>query len=1235
MDSFPQEGIEILTNMMKSSSVDLESLSKDALIAEIQRLQTSILSFQPEKILQQAFEQINLPVITLDQDGIIQYCNHSFLQATGWDKESILHTEWNQYILDQQAEEHIYQVVKKHGFIDRLKRKFLAKEGSHRSFKFNVVIHHPIDENYHLTTLIGEDITDRKKVVRALKESNEQLQDLFENANDLIQVFDLDGKIQFVNRAWKETLGYSDDEIQNLTFNDILPVEYRSSTHEHLNNIIAGIKDDKFETLLCSKSGRNIHVIGSVNVRYEKEKPVSFRAIFHDNTEHMRAERAQNLYYKISTLAINSVNLESLLANIHNELRSLIAVNNFHVALYDKDHNFLNFPYYVDENIGTKPISMKRIVGKGLTEYSLFNPEPTFLFEEDIVTLAEDKKVELLGPIPKLWLGVPLLLENRTIGVICVKSHSDRNKYKKRHLDLLHFISGQIALVIERKRNEEKIVEQTARLNAIFESSSHLIWSVNRRRGLTSFNHNYAEAIQQKFDVPPELDDETIPPRKMVLSDERYHSFIEEKYALAFKGLQQHFETSNTDTNGNKTWRETYLNPIYLPDGRIDEVSGISHDITEKKQWELTIQQSEEKFRNIFESFQDIYYRTDLHGRITMISPSGCEWSGYTEAEIIGKHISDFYMIPRKQGNLIKNLLEKGQVKNYETNLVLKDRSIIQCISNIRLIYNNEGKPIAVDGVARDITYLKKASEELLHAKEIAEKSLKVKETFLANMSHEIRTPMNGIIGMIDLLNDTPLHEEQKRYVQTIKKSSETLLTILNDILDLSKLEAGKMQLRLTSVSVEHTVEKLYALFVQQAALKSIELNYTIDADVPGFILADETRLLQIMSNLTSNAIKFTEKGSVHLYLSVLQVKDTTYTLKMEIQDTGIGIPQDKLNMLFEYFSQVDTSSTKTHAGTGLGLAISKELSQLMNGQIGVYTEDGKGSTFWFTFEAKESKRSSSVKADTSSTLLRLKNIPGNPRILLVDDNSINQFVASEILKKAGCTVDTAGNGLEAIEKASIGVYQLILMDIQMPHMDGIEATKRIRTIGLPTVPPIIAMTAYSMKEDKEKFLAAGMDDYISKPIKAERLVDKVNRWVNRLPEPDESVGQFETTLISIANDIPMYDKSLVEKLIELSGPEQPLAIYEEFENESFTQIESCKNAIGDKDIGIILNNLHTLKGVSGTLGLKRIEAFTRGIESKLKEQGWYDSIADDLHLLENEWNHFKNIYPTFTTLIQ
>ncbi|HSZ25107.1 MAG TPA: PAS domain S-box protein, partial [Cytophagaceae bacterium] len=821
---------------------EINFLKQKVLELESQQHNKDLILRESEKRLQQALEQIGAFAISINQDDKITYCNDAFLAFTGWDKEEIIGKDWRTLLsIEEEVEQdnhELHQLIQQGNLINRIKRKIKTSDGTIKNLRFNIVYQNNSNGNITGTTLIGEDTTEKRKKIKALKEGDEQLKDLFENANDLIQLFSLDGKIQLVNKSWKEIFQYSDEEIVNLNFRDLIHPDYLEDTLAHLDNISKGKKDDKFETVLTSKTGRNINVIASVNVRYEKELPVLFRGIFHDNTEHMRSERAQKLYYKISTLAINSDNLESLLYNIHMELKDLIAVNNFHVALYDKDKNYLNFPYYVDETQGEKNTTFKRPIGKALTEYSLFSENPTFLYEEDILLLAKEKTVELLGPAPKIWLGVPLKLENRTIGVIALKSHSDRNKYKKRHLELLDFISGQIALVIERKRNEEKIIAQTARLNAIFESSSHLIWSVNRARGLTSFNHNYAEAIYNKYHIYPEQDFTSENPKILMLSDEEYHDSVNQCYRAAFEGRPQHYETKGRKKDGREIWRETYLNPIFLPDGRIEEVSGISHDITEKKRYDISLQESEEKFRNIFESFQDIYYRTDIYGKIVMMSPSGCEISGYTHEEVIGKNITDFYVGTDKQFNIIKRLLMHGSIKNYESKLLLRDGSVIQAISNIRFIYNNDGKPVAIEGVARDITFLKKATEELLKAKEIAEKSLKVKENFLANMSHEIRTPMNGMIGMIDLLIETPLNAEQNKYILTIKKSSETLLRILNDILDLSKMEAGKMQLRLTSVNLESTVEKLHALFSQQAHLKGMELVYSIDSNVPRYIVA-------------------------------------------------------------------------------------------------------------------------------------------------------------------------------------------------------------------------------------------------------------------------------------------------------------------------------------------------------------------------------------------------------------
>jgi len=462
--------------------------SKEDLLQEIEtlkfrlgELENSNSNLTPGNI-KQALEKVDMLVLFLNSQQEVVYCNDFYLEFTGLQKDEILGKSFNQIINSVESgfnnSTAFFDLIENGQVINKIKRKILDKEGNLRTIRFSIIYQNQTDQNLG-TILVGEDITEKKKIIKALKEGNEQLEDFFENANDLIQFFAPDGQILFVNKAWKNTLGYSDDEVKDLNFKDIIHPDNLLNTLSYLDQIKNGIAVDRFETVFTTSNQKNIQVICSVNVKYENGKPAVFRGIFHDNTERIRAERAQNLYYKIAGHTINSENLEVLLYNIHQELKTMIAVNNFHVGLVDLENNIVNFPYYVDENFGEKVTTNQRVIGKGLTEYSYFNNKPTFLYEEDILKLAQAETVELLGPVPKIWIGVPLKLENRTIGVICVKSHSDRNKYKQRHLELLDFISGQIAIAIERKGNEQKIIEQTARLNSIFQSSSHLIWSVH------------------------------------------------------------------------------------------------------------------------------------------------------------------------------------------------------------------------------------------------------------------------------------------------------------------------------------------------------------------------------------------------------------------------------------------------------------------------------------------------------------------------------------------------------------------------------------------------------------------------------------------------------------------------------------------------------------------------------------------------------------------------------------
>ena len=389
-------------------------------------------------------------------------------------------------------------------------------------------------------------------------------------------------------------------------------------------------------------------------------------------------------------------------------------------------------------------------------------------------------------------------------------------------------------------------------------------------------------------------------------------------------------------------------------------------------------------------------------------------------------------------------------------------------------------------------------NKDLLKARDAAESANRIKSEFLASMSHEIRTPMNGIVGMVHVLMATSMPADQRDKLSTLANAASTLLNILNDILDISKIEAGRLELDVAPFLPRRMLDDMMALWRPSALNKGLGLKSQVDADVPTVMIGDANRIGQIVANYLGNAIKFTERGNVIVRLSGESKGDGLYRLRVTVVDTGIGIAADTIPRLFQKFSQADNSTTRKFGGTGLGLAICRELAQLMGGQVGVESAPGKGSTFWFAVDCRQAD-AAILPMPEASARSRLLALPGERRLhlLVVEDNQINQVVISSMLRAAGHECDIAKDGHEAVAAVQRANYDGVLMDIQMPVVDGVEATQRIRKLGEEYRKlPIIALTANAMAGDEEHYLGLGMNDYVPKPIDPDRLTLALRRSI-------------------------------------------------------------------------------------------------------------------------------------------
>ncbi len=600
------------------------------------------------------------------------------------------------------------------------------------------------------------------------------------------------------------------------------------------------------------------------------------------------------------------------------------------------------------------------------------------------------------------------------------------------------------------------------------------------------------------------------------LSQEEVAAEIE----LAKKQLRNHFFFKHGRADGTVRDVEVYTGPIQIDDKTL--LMSIVHDITDRKLAEENLRKSEELYHSLVETSQDLIWQCDAEGRYTYLNLAWEQVFGYELDEMHGKKFSEFQTPENAARSLIefKKLVDGNSVTGFETTHLGKAGNEIHLVFNALFICDEQGNIVGTSGTAFDITERKRSEQELMQAKADAESANIAKSRFLANMSHEIRTPINGVIGLIELLLGTDLTDEQRKYLELVKISGINLVQLISDILDLSKIEAHKIVLEKRNFDLHTEITGTVNLLSVRAREKGLELVSRIDADVPLSLNGDAGRLRQILTNLIGNAIKFTDTGSVLLNIHKESEDDQHATLCFQVRDCGIGIAADKLEMIFESFTQADSSTTRNYGGTGLGLTISRQLAELMGGTVGVESTKGKGSTFWFTVVLEKQLEASSLLISQSPLPVEVsganfhrqeveagvaKICANAQRILLAEDDPTNQLVTRSILAKYGYLVDVVNNGDEAIWLLENNDYDLVLMDCMMPVMDGYLATTVIRDEASNVrnhAIPVIALTANALREDREKCISAGMNDYLSKPLEYAELLAMLEKWTSRDPNP-------------------------------------------------------------------------------------------------------------------------------------
>lgn len=757
---------------------------------------------------------------------------------------------------------------------------------------------------------------------------------------------------------------------------------------------------------------------------------------------------------------------------------------------------------------------------------------------------------------------------------------------------------------------EKKIKDSEYNYRMLVESSSDMIYRVDKNG-----NIKYANPSTIKFTGYEES--ELLSMKFFDLIDKNYKTRIYHYYIRQIKNkrVESYLEFPCKNKFNKIAWigQSFFVN---YNDSQNIEITVNARDITERKIAELALQKSEDKYRSIIENLELGLLEVNKDDVITRAYPKFCQLSEYSEEELIGRKALEFLIHKDSKETMISQnkLRVDGTASVYEIKLLCKSGKIKWVMISGAPFYDKNNKLQGTVGVHLDITNRKQMEQELINSKNNAIEGAKEKGMFLAKMSHEIRTPMNGIMGMAELISQTKLSNQQREYLSAIQISSQNLLHIINEILDLSKISNNKIDIVEREFNLFELLRSLEKTFIIKASEKSLRLEFIIEDGVSEYVISDNVRINQILINLLNNAIKFTKSGSVVTKLEVIENNENVQLIKFSVKDTGIGIKEeDKINV-FEEFKQANLNIENEFGGTGLGLPICKNLVSFMGGELKFNSTFGKGSEFYFSLPIKISL----PLLSNSEEILKIVTLKRSFNVLVVDDNDVNLLLVTSILKNLNCSYDQASNGQEAVDLVAKNNYDAIFMDMRMPVLNGIDATKVIRS-ELKSNVKIIALSANASKKDELDCRKAGMNDFLSKPFTQEQFITKLNSINDNKLTPIKSEDNRVINKIDKIEEVSNEKLLIMDKLNQFSNGNKDFItnMLNIFINKTPEDMDSMNQSLANNNLNSVRDIAHKIKPSIDLISTDYMKNLIREIENKNNKS----TINKDVETLNKKIN--------------